>query len=240
MTQRELRVVVTCEHGGKRIPVAYRRLFRRQQTLLDSHRGYDPGALDLARALARRLRAPLRYSRVSRLLVDLNRSPGHRRLFSEQTRELPEPEKTRLLAIYYHPHRLSIERTIAAYLANGSRVLHVASHSFTPVLGEEERDADVAWLYDPSRQWEKEMSRLWRRSLACRRPDLRLRFNYPYRGVADGLVTHLRSRFPTGYAGLELEVNQSWHSGDSDERARLQRDIVDSIAGILRSAGLSP
>ena len=35
----------TCEHGGNRIPAPYRRLFRGQRALLDSHRGYDPGAL---------------------------------------------------------------------------------------------------------------------------------------------------------------------------------------------------
>ena len=36
-----------------------------------------------------------------------------------------------------------------------------------------------------------------------------LRRNYPYRGVSDALVTHLRRRYGArGYAGMELEVNQ--------------------------------
>ena len=36
-------IVITCEHGGNRIPVLYRDLFHGQQQQLESHRGYDPG-----------------------------------------------------------------------------------------------------------------------------------------------------------------------------------------------------
>ena len=36
-----------------------------------------------------------------------------------------------------------------------------------------------------------------------------LRRNYPYRGVSDALVTHLRRRYGgRGYVGMELEINQ--------------------------------
>src|ERR1700739_839489 len=45
--------IITCEHGGNRIPVPYRRLFRGQRALLDSHRGYDPGSLVMGEAPAR-------------------------------------------------------------------------------------------------------------------------------------------------------------------------------------------
>ena len=67
-------LVVTCEHGGNRIPAPYRDLFHAHDALLDSHLGYDLGALNLARALAKAFAAPLVASTVSRLLVDLNRS----------------------------------------------------------------------------------------------------------------------------------------------------------------------
>ena len=86
--------IITCEHGGNRIPAAYRSLFRGQRALLDSHRGHDPGSLVMATALADTFRAPLVASTTSRLLVDLNRSIGHRQLFSEATRGAPR--KTRL------------------------------------------------------------------------------------------------------------------------------------------------
>src|SRR4029434_4503487 len=82
-------LVITCEHGGNRIPAPYRELFHDRQALLDSHRGYDPGALIMARALATAFAAPLVVTSVSRLLVDLNRSVGHPRLHSDETRNTP-------------------------------------------------------------------------------------------------------------------------------------------------------
>jgi hypothetical protein len=72
--------IITCEHGGNRIPAPYRRLFRRQTALLDAHRGYDPGSLVMAKALARTWRAPLVASTTSRLLIDLNRPSLGRRI----------------------------------------------------------------------------------------------------------------------------------------------------------------
>src|SRR5664280_2584857 len=81
--------VITCEHGGNRIPRTYRDLFHAHQAQLDTHRGFDPGALIMARALATEFAAPLVASTVSRLLVDLNRSIGHPCLYFEATRNAP-------------------------------------------------------------------------------------------------------------------------------------------------------
>src|SRR5689334_17093692 len=81
-------ILITCEHGGNRIPPKYRALFRNARALLDSHRGYDAGALAMARDLAAALQAPLISSTVSRLLVDLNRSVGHPRSHHEAIRAI--------------------------------------------------------------------------------------------------------------------------------------------------------
>src|SRR5208282_1599260 len=93
-------IVITCEHGGNRIPVLYRDLFHGQQQQLESHRGYDPGALVMGRALAAALAAPLVVSTVSRLLVDLNRSVGHPRLHCEAIRKAPAAVRQRILKHY--------------------------------------------------------------------------------------------------------------------------------------------
>ena len=74
--------LVTCEHGGNEIPAPYIARFRAHRALLASHHGYDPGALAMARSLARALRALLLASTVSRLLVELNRSPGRQFRYS--------------------------------------------------------------------------------------------------------------------------------------------------------------
>ena len=77
---------MTCEHGGNRIPAAYGDLFHGWQARLSSHRGYDSGALVMARDLAAVLQAPLVGSTVSRMLVDLNRSLSSPQAWSDATR----------------------------------------------------------------------------------------------------------------------------------------------------------
>jgi predicted N-formylglutamate amidohydrolase len=203
-------LLLTCEHAGNRIPRAYASLFRGCRRLLAGHRGYDFGALACARGLRRRLQAPLLAGRYSRLLVDLNRSPAHPALFSERTRALSRPEKERLLARHYHPHRQEVEGWIRARVAAGGTVVHVAVHSFTPVLDGVARRADIGLLYDPARRSESALCRRWRAALRdAAGAGLVVRRNYPYRGVSDGLTRYLRTRFAAArYAGIELEINQ--------------------------------
>src|SRR4029453_10051213 len=86
-------LIVTCEHGGNRIPRRWANLFRGRGTWLRSHRGYDLGAAPVAKHVAETLRAPLFIATTSRLLVDMNRSDHHPRLFSKVTRPLPEDER---------------------------------------------------------------------------------------------------------------------------------------------------
>src|ERR1700730_10144371 len=97
--------IITCEHGGNRIPAPYRRLFRGQRGLLDSHRAYDPGSLGMAKALARACQAPLVASMPRRLLIDLNRSIGHPQLFSAATRGAPAETRAQIARDHYRPYR---------------------------------------------------------------------------------------------------------------------------------------
>lgn len=201
--------LITCEHGGNRIPPAYRHCFRGFEEQLKTHRGYDPGALAMARCLAAALSAPLHFSCTSRLLIDLNRSLGHPRLYSEATRHAPAAIRAEIRERYYLPYRRHIETDVAALVAQGRRVIHLSSHSFTPVLAGKLRQADIGLLYDPSRAGERSLCLHWQESLAQLLPGLRVRRNYPYTGKSDGLTAHLRRRFPADvYLGIELEINQ--------------------------------
>lgn len=208
--------LITCEHGGNRIPPRYRHLFARFEALLQTHRGYDAGALALARELAKALAAPLFVSTTSRLLVDLNRSIGHPRLYSEATRHAPVAVRRDMMERQYLPYRNKVEADIAAAIAHGSRVIHVSSHSFTPVLDGEVRTADIGLLYDPTRLGEAELCLRWQKQLKALAPELKMRRNYPYAGRSDGFTAYLRRRFPADvYIGIELEMNQKhvFHGG---------------------------
>jgi predicted N-formylglutamate amidohydrolase len=230
--------VLTCEHAGNRIPPEYAACFRGAAAVLASHRGIDLGALALARKLARRFGVPLHFVAWSRLLVESNRSPSNPRIWSRYTRSLPADARRRVMERYYWPHRREVETALRDALDAGRRVVHVAVHSFTPVLGGETRNADVGLLYDPRRPRERELALAWQEALREIRPGLRVRRNYPYPGVADGLATWLRRRLPDPmYAGFELEVSQAVLAGPS--RRDAERALAESLARLLAAGRAS-
>jgi predicted N-formylglutamate amidohydrolase len=226
------RLLLTCEHAGRRVPRDCAQHFRTARRDLASHRGWDPGALEVARALARHFRLPLLAVTWSRLVVEPNRSPSNPRIWSTYTRELDAGEHERILARYWWPHRREVESGVRALVERGHRVVHVAVHSFAPRLAGEVRRADVGLLYDPARSREKALCSRWQRILRELDPQLRVRRNYPYRGAADGLTTWLRRRFPDrSYAGVELDLNQARLAGS--ERAQIARLVATSLEALV-------
>lgn len=227
-------LLVSCEHGGNAVPPAYAHLFDGHGDLLPTHRGWDPGALTLAERIAATLHAPLFAATTTRLLIDLNRSIGHKTLHSEATRGLPLAVRREIAAAHYRPHRDAVETAIATRIKGGARVLHVASHSFTPELNGQQRQADVAFLYDSRRPAERDWALRWQRALAQRRPDLRLRRNYPYDGKDDGLTALMRRRYaPDQYLGIELEINQRFVLEGGPPWPQLQADVITALATTL-------
>jgi len=222
--------IVTCEHGGNRVPAPYRPLFRGQRALLDSHRGYDPGSLVMAKGLASAFAAPLVASTVSRLLIDLNRSIDHPQLFSAVIRAAPAQTRAQIVEQHYRPYRRQVERLIRQAVARGQRVIHISSHTFTAELDGKVRGTDVGLLYHPGRREEAEVCARWKETLAALAPELRVRRNYPYAGKADGLTSHLRVRFAqSDYVGIELEVNQGIVFAAGRRWTALRRMLIDSL-----------
>jgi predicted N-formylglutamate amidohydrolase len=222
--------LITCEHGGNRIPLRYRSLFAGFEALLQSHRGHDPGALTLARELARALAAPLFVSTISRLLIDLNRSIGHPRLYSEATRDVPVALRREILEQRYLTYRNRVETHIGEAIAHGKRVIHLSSHSFTPVLDGAIRNADIGLLYDPARSGECELCRRWQTELRERAPALKVRRNYPYSGTSDGFTAYLRRRFPAdAYIGIELEINQQHVFRGGRQWSALRCHVIEAL-----------
>ena len=232
-----LRFLITCEHGGNRIPAKYWPLFERHRALLESHRGYDPGALKLAREFASALGAELVYSTTSRLLVELNRSLHHRQVFSRITRELSSAEREDIVARYYLPYREWVEAQVQDGTASGGRVLHLSCHSFTPKLNGVERRADIGLLYDPRRTPELAFCGSWQQEIQNEQPRVIVRRNYPYRGSDDGLTTALRREHPqSAYAGIELEVNQKFPHGDARAWRAMRKRLIASFERAVRNS----
>ncbi|MBX3249703.1 MAG: N-formylglutamate amidohydrolase [Myxococcales bacterium] len=209
MRARAVSFVVSCEHARATVPARHRALLRGAP--LETHRGLDLGSLAFARAMARRLGTELHATAVTRLLVDANRSARRPAVFSEWTRALPDEERAALLARFHAPHRAEVAAACERALGRGPMV-HVAVHSFTPVLDGEVRALDVGLLYDPARPVERALAERWQGALV-ERAGLRVRRNQPYRGVTDGLPTALRRALGDRYVGFELELNQALWTG---------------------------
>lgn len=233
-------VLLSCEHGGNRVPRVHAGLFRsrRAHAALASHRGLDIGALAVARALAHALPAELHSADVTRLLIDLNKSLRNRMLFSEFSRRLDPGARRRLIDDYYMPHREGIETAVRRGIVERGVVCHIGVHSFTPVLNGNVRNADIGLLYDSRRKSERDFCQRWKRTLEGTDPALRVRSNYPYLGKADGLTTALRRRFQAReYLGIELEVNQALLTGGPRRLADTIQSIVASVTELLLRPG---
>lgn len=228
-------LLLSCEHAGNRVPRDLNARFTPHAALLASHRGWDAGALPIAEAMAKQLNAPLIAYKWTRLLIEPNRSLHHPALYSVLSRTLPAEMKTRLIETYYRPHRDAVENTLREWRDAGHTVLHVGVHTFTPELDGEVRNADIGLLYDPTSHLEREAARQWQAALHEHGPALRIRRNYPYRGAADGLTTHLRrSLGTTHYAGIELEVNQALATARQPAPMLLAKALATSLQSLLR------
>lgn len=204
-------LILTCEHAGNHLPAGYPHLFSGDPQALDTHEGWDPGALDIAQYIAHQLQVPLFQCNVSRLLIEVNRSVGHPQLFSRFTQLLPDREKEYLVQKIYFPYRNKIEAEISS---SPKPVFHLSVHTFTPVWHGATRNVDIGLLFDPSRKRESEICKYLVHGLALELPAFEIKFNKPYKGVDDGFTTYLRTQFAdTDYAGIELEINQKWVGG---------------------------
>lgn len=213
------------------MPQEYAQLFHGARAALSSHRGWDPGALRVARLMARRLGSPLLAATVTRLLVDLNRSLTNRAVFSEFSRPLGPAQRAEVIRRFYLPHRNRVAAQVHRLVEAGT-VIHLGVHSFTPVFRGVRRPAEIGLLYDPSRAAERALCRRWAGEIQEAVPELRVRMNYPYRGAADGLTTALRRRHGgKRYLGIELELNQQiLGRGVSGLAAMLARTLTQTMA----------
>ncbi len=213
--QRKSVIVLTCEHGGNKIPAAYRSLFSGADDVLESHRGWDPGALAVAEAMAKRLRSHLFSSTTSRLLVELNRSLGHRALFSNYTATLSVEQQQQIVDQYWRPYRDEVTAHLEELVNAGRRVIHISIHSFTPVWDGKPRRTRIGLLYDPRRLHERSFCNTWKAELRQQCPEYTIHRNQPYKGIGDGFTTWLRRHVKAlescegTYAGIEIEINQA-------------------------------
>ncbi|TXE16171.1 N-formylglutamate amidohydrolase [Psychroserpens burtonensis] len=226
-----MKLILTCEHGGNKIPNEYVYLFQENQEVLETHRGFDLGALDTFDYL-KSLSDYSKASTTSRLLIELNRSLHHSQLFSEYSNKLSVIQKNQITSTYYHPYRNEVSSIISNFISKDDTVLHLSIHSFTPSLKNTKRECDIGLLYDPRKPSEKLFAALLKAKIKAKNHNLKVRFNYPYLGKSDGFTTYLRRQFKMNYTGIEIEINQKY-SKDNQMNLLIKDRVLAAIKEII-------
>ena len=200
-------LILTCEHASNKLPAAFKSAVPAE--VLKTHRAYDIGAVQVFRKLVK-FAKPEFFSegKFSRLFVDLNRTITNKSTFSDYLRD---NAKARAQATaYWTEYRTAIEKFVESALkpkTQAATIVHLGIHSFTPELNGKVRNTDIGILYDPNRPQERAYANVIKAEM---HPEMKVRFNYPYKGTTDGLTTTLRKKFGQRYVGIEIEINQKF------------------------------
>lgn len=231
--QKPIKLIISCEHASNAVPLRFKNLFDRDQEILKTHRGYDIGALSVAKKLAEMADFSV-FGKVSRLLIDLNRSLHHRKAFSEFSNNLSIFEKIYLIEKYYQPYREALVKQIDSDIAQDFFVFHISVHSFTPIFNEVTRTTDIGLLYDPKNSMAVLLTKAIDLHFRQLTRDYRIRFNYPYRGISDGFTTYLRRCYAEEqYCGIEIEMNQKLFANPKFENKPLAVLFTSVLRQIL-------
>ncbi len=218
-------LVLVCDHASNEIPPGFSALGV-PSAVMTTHVAWDPGALQVAQAIAAATGSPLVYPRATRLLLDCNRTPeapGSIVARSEDTevpgnRDLALDERLARVRRIYTPFHAAIDAVIDRRLARGQATAVIAIHSFTPVYHGKARPWDVGVLYDRDR-------RLADRLLASLKADgdIVVGDNEPYAprdGVYHTLGRHAEAR---GLPSVMIEIRNDRLADGAGQAAWAQR-----------------
>lgn len=110
------------------------------QARLNTHEGFDIGAFEVYKSLQFLADYSAHYP-WSRLLIEVNRSLSHPKLFSNISKTFDIAEKNKIISEFYQTYRNQIQQKIEEFIIEGETVLHLSIHSFTPVLNNKIRAA---------------------------------------------------------------------------------------------------
>ena len=229
-------LVLTCEHASNHVPAPLE-AHPSDLPWLQTHWGWDIGAADLTRALARRTGASAVLSTFSRLVCDPNRptrSPtwirreteGHRIHFN---RQLDASERERRECELHAPYHDAIDSLLAQNQSGTSDFLLLSVHSFTPVMMGQVRPMHAGVLFDDHPSLAVAFLN------ALRLEGLDTRLNQPYSGLQGLIYAVSRHGTRHGVRYLELEIRNNLI--DTPEKAE---KMADRVVSALSHISLTP
>jgi predicted N-formylglutamate amidohydrolase len=225
--------VLTCDHASNWVPPVLQSLGLPPEELA-RHIAWDPGALEVARRLARLLDAPLVYATVSRLVLDVNRDPAHAGSIvtkSEDTlihgnRELSDQERSRRIRDIYEPYHRELSQVVGWQRGRHAMPQLVAIHSFTPIYRGQARPWHVGVLSSEDRRLAHPLIELLRSG-----GDLTVGDNQPY-APTDGVYHTLSRHSAAGNLRsvmLELRADLVGEPRAQDSWAEKLREMLETI-----------
>lgn len=223
-------VLLVCEHASAALPKALGDLGLSPDALT-SHVAWDPGALAVARTMAKALDAALVAARFSRLAYDCNRSPERADAIAARSERVDVPGNAGLSEAEREKRAADILRpfhdTLASMIETKAPRALVSIHTFTPVYDGKRREVELGILHDAdSRLADALLDRA--EEIAGLRPARNLPYG-PADGVTYTLCTHA---LPRGLANAMLEIRSDLVAAPAS-----QERVARELAALLR-AGL--
>ena len=230
-------LLFVCDHASAAIPHALGDLGM-ESAAFERHIAYDIGALSVARRLSAMLDAPLVVAGYSRLLIDLNRPPGHPQSIMDSSDATPIPgngnlsedAKRQRIRDLFEPYHDAVNRALARLWEAGQAPALLSIHSFSPGFGDQPRpwDIGVLWNHDPR------IAVPLMELLEAR--DLKVGDNEPYSAhdIAYTIDMHAGA---AGLASCVIEINQDQVIDDSGVE-RWANLMGDAMVTILQQPGL--
>lgn len=226
-------LVVSCEHATCTVPDAFKQLLLGDEERITSPEGWDPGALNLAQAMAMKFRTPLVHCEVSRLIIDCHLQETESNRWSSCSMKLTEQQREKLHERQLIPHLSGIRQRVASELARNPSVLHVSVHTFDPV---DHPGLHMALLHSEGRAAEAALAQQWLQVLQQKFPDFEIRTNeafYPEH-TKTILDTLRKERSSAEYQAIELQVSQQFFLDGKPMRwDQCKTQLIDSLRTIL-------
>lgn len=201
-------VLLVCDHASKVVPKSLGTLGLGDDTF-DRHIAYDIGAAAVTRGLSQRIDAQAVLAGYSRLVIDVNRPPGHPDSIVPENDGIPVPGNKGLdnaarrqrVRELFEPYHDAVNRALARLWDRGPAPAIFSIHSFSPRFGDKPRpwDIGVLWNRDP-RIAIPLMEHL-------EKYDLRVGDNEPYSGHDLAYTIDMHGA-AGGIANCAVEINQ--------------------------------
>lgn len=224
-------VVLVCEHASNAFPPPWDDGLGLSTDQRAAHIAWDPGALAVARGLARELDATLIHAQASRLIYDLNRPPHASGAMPGRSEihdipgnaDLSGDERLARTRALYIPFHAALSGLLAERLAAGLRPVLITVHSFTPIYFGQPREVEFGVIHDAD-------DRL-ARAIAAQETGLVTRLNDPY-SAADGVAhTLARHATPLALPHAMLEIRN-----DLIATPQAQAEMAARLAPAIRAA----